>query len=146
MDTQSRINAQFFRLNTVESISHVESGRGNNNEFTQQDCRKKRTAKRLSVTNVTGILIACFVANSLNIYVSCSSTKRSVQRNVKFGGSKGKAKLFSSLSQKVCRCLSSPVLLRKFTNNGTRAKASLSDKRQPEVDFLHSLAVALPKF
>ena len=119
MDTQSRINVQFFRLNTVESISHVESGRGNDSEFTQQDCRKKRTAKRLSVTNVTGLLLACFVANSLNIYVSCSSTKRSVQKNVKFGGSKVKAKLFSRLSHKVCRCLSSPVLLRKFTTNRT---------------------------
>ena len=88
-------------------------------EFTQQDGRKKRTAKRSSVTNVTGLLLACFVANSLNIDVSCSSTKRSVQRNVKFGGSKAKAKLLSRLSHKVYRRLSSPVLLRKFTNNGT---------------------------
>ena len=47
-------------------------------EFTQQDGRKKRTAKRLSVTNVTGILLACFVGNSLNIVVFSSSTKRSV--------------------------------------------------------------------
>ena len=47
-------------------------------EFTQQDGRKKRTAKRLSVTNVTGILLACFVGNSLNIVVFSSSTKRYV--------------------------------------------------------------------
>ena len=47
-------------------------------KFTQQDGRKKRTAKRLSVTNVTGLLLACFVGNSLNISVFCSSTKRSV--------------------------------------------------------------------
>ena len=87
-----------------------------NSEFTQQDGRKKRTAKRLSVTNVTGLLLACFVANSLKINVSYSSTKRSVQRNVKFGGSKAKAELLSRLSHKVCRRLSSPVLLRKFTN------------------------------
>ena len=84
-------------------------------EFTQQDGRKKGTAKRLSVTNVTGLLLACFVTNSLKIDVSYSSTKRSVQRNVKFGGSKAKAKLLSRLSHKVCRRLSSPVLLRKFT-------------------------------
>ena len=32
-----------------------------NSEFTQQDGRKKRTAKRLCVTNVTGLLLACFV-------------------------------------------------------------------------------------
>ena len=31
------------------------------NEFTQQDGRKKRTAKRLSVTNVTEPLLACYV-------------------------------------------------------------------------------------
>ena len=30
-------------------------------EFTQQDGRKKRTTKRLCVTNVTGLLLACFV-------------------------------------------------------------------------------------
>ena len=33
----------------------------NISEFRQQDGRKKRTAKRLSVTNVTGLLLACFV-------------------------------------------------------------------------------------
>ena len=49
-----------------------------NSEFTQQDGRKKRTAKRLSVTNVTGLLLACFVGNSLNIDVFCSSSKRYV--------------------------------------------------------------------
>ena len=30
-------------------------------EFTQQDGRKKRTARRLCVTNVTGLLLMCFV-------------------------------------------------------------------------------------
>ena len=47
-------------------------------EFTQQDGGKKRTAKCLSATNVTGLLLASFVGNSLNIDVFCSSTKRSV--------------------------------------------------------------------
>ena len=32
-----------------------------NSEFTQQDCRKKRTAKCLCATNVTGLLLACSV-------------------------------------------------------------------------------------
>ena len=32
-----------------------------NSEFTQQDGGKKRTAKRLCVTNVTGLLRMCFV-------------------------------------------------------------------------------------
>ena len=30
-------------------------------EFTQQDSKEKRTAKRSRVTNVTGLLLACFV-------------------------------------------------------------------------------------
>ena len=40
-------------------------------QFTQQDGKKKRMAKCLSVTNVTGILpvLACFVRNSLNFDV-----------------------------------------------------------------------------
>ena len=33
----------------------------NISEFTQQDGRKRRTAKRLCVTNVTGLLLACSV-------------------------------------------------------------------------------------
>ena len=72
-----------------------------------------------------GLLLACFVANSLKIDVSFSSTKRSVQRNVKFGGSKAKAKLLSRLSHKVCRRLSSPVLLRKFTIIGHKGRTSV---------------------
>ena len=44
-----------------------------------------RTAERLTVKNVTGLLPACVVGNSLNINVVCSSTKRSVWRNMKFG-------------------------------------------------------------
>ena len=47
-------------------------------EFTEQDDRKKRMTKRLSVTNVTGLLLVCFVGNSLNMDIFCSSTKRSV--------------------------------------------------------------------
>ena len=67
---------KFGNCNFVIAISHVLFT--SNSEFTQQDGRKKRTAKRLSVTNVTGLLLACFVGNSLNISVFCSSTKRSV--------------------------------------------------------------------
>jgi len=110
------VNLFFFSLQNVEQGTVKRLQSLYISEFTQQDGRKKRTAKHFSVTNVTGILLACFVANSLNIDVSYSSTKRSVQRNVKFGGSKAKAKLLSRLSHKVCRRLSSPVLLRKFTN------------------------------
>ena len=75
---------------------------------------------------MTGLLLACFVANSLKIDVSYSSTKRSVQRNVKFGGSKAKAKLLSRVSHKVCRRLSSSVLLRKFTTTSSHAGSDSS--------------------
>ena len=70
-----------------------------NSEFTQQDGRKKRTAKQLCVTNVTRLLPVGFVV-----------------RKVKFGEKLFQIKLLSRLSHKVCRILSSPVLLRKFTN------------------------------
>ena len=69
----------------------------------QQDVRKKRTGKRLSVTNVTRLSLACFVRNPLNIDVFCSPTKRSVKRYVKFGGRFFQTKLtlmFSGLLQK----------------------------------------------
>ena len=59
---------------------------------------------------MTGLLLACFVRNSLNIDVLCSSTKRSVFGNEKFRGRFFQAKLLSRLSHKVCRRLSSPVL------------------------------------
>ena len=51
---------------------------GDNSEFTQQDGRKKRMAKRLCVTNVTGLLLACFVVIFTNIDVFWSFTKKSV--------------------------------------------------------------------
>ena len=43
-----------------------------NSEFTQQDGRKKRTTKRLSVTNVTGLLFSRFVVilNYINVFWS----------------------------------------------------------------------------
>ena len=46
---------------------------------------RNRTSERLTVKKVTELLPACFVGNSLNINVFCSSTKRSVWRNEKFG-------------------------------------------------------------
>ena len=64
---------------------------------------------------MTGLVVSCFVGNSLNIDILRSSTKRSVFGNVKFGGRFFQAKLLSRLSHNVCRRLSSPVLLRKFT-------------------------------
>ena len=37
-------------------------------KFAQLDGRKKRTAKRLSVTNVTGLLLTCFVHVTLTFF------------------------------------------------------------------------------
>ena len=67
---------------------------------------------------------------------------------MEFGGKFFQTKLLSRLSHKVCRRLSSPILLHKFTifepHNGTigsLATAFLSDGSQPEVDFLQHWAV-----
>ena len=60
--------------------------------------------------------------SSLNTYVLWSFTKRSVWRKVTFGENLFQTKLLSRLSHKVCRLLSSPVLLRKFTNINRRLR------------------------
>ena len=67
MSQRRRCVAQRFKLqtNTVSLFFFI-------SEFTQQDSRKKRTANRLSVTNVTGLLLACFAGNSLNmVFLPC---------------------------------------------------------------------------
>ena len=46
----------------------------------QQDCRKKRTTKRLRVTNVTGLLLACFVVILTEHYM-CSGLSQKVLFN-----------------------------------------------------------------
>ena len=76
---------------------------------------RDRTAKHLKAANVTGLLLACFVGNSLNINFFLLFYKKICFRNVKFGKRFFQKKLLSRLSHKVCRRLSSPVLLRKFT-------------------------------
>ena len=68
-------------------------------EFTQQDCRKKRTAKRLCDKPDRAIAWEC-----------C----RGLPLSLMFSGLFFQTKLLSRLSHKVCRLLSSPVLLRKF--------------------------------
>ena len=73
-----------------------------NSEFTQQDGRRKKMAKCLRVTNVTGCYSRYkFVRNFLNTDVLCSSTKRSVFGNAKFGGRLFQTKSLSCLSHKV---------------------------------------------
>ena len=83
----------------------------NKSESTQQDGRKKRTVNRMRVTNKTRLLRACFVAIFTNINVFWS---------VNFGENLFQTNLLSRLSHKVCRLLSSPVLLRKFTDDIAR--------------------------
>ena len=78
-------------------------------EFTQYDGRKKRTAKRFCVTNVTGLLLACFsVIFTLRLCFLAL-------RRMRFGEKLFQTKLLSRLSCRACRLLSSRVLLRKFT-------------------------------
>ena len=59
----------------------------------------------------------CVVSwSSLNANVFWSFTKRSVWRKVEFGKKLFQTKLLSHLSHKVCRLLSFPVLLHKFSS------------------------------
>ena len=80
-------------------------------EFMQQDGRKKRTAKLLSVTNVTGLLFACFVGNSLNIDVFLIGYK-----NICLKESEVWRKVFSNKIIVTLVAQGLPVLLCKFTN------------------------------
>ena len=61
--------------------------------------------------------INCVFCRGLPISLMFSGLlkKRSVQRKVKFGGKFFQPKLLSRLSHKVCRLLSSSVLLGKFS-------------------------------
>ena len=56
-----------------------------------------------------------FSADTVNINVFWSFTKRSVKRKVKFGENLFQIKLLSRLSRKVYRLLYSHVLMRYFT-------------------------------
>ena len=87
----------------------------NISEFTQRDDRKKRTAKRLCVTNVTGLWLTHFVVIFTYVNVFWSFTKRPVHRRVKFVRNVFQTKLLSRLSHKICHLLSSPVLSHKLT-------------------------------
>ena len=78
------------------------------------DGREKRTAKRLCVTNVTGLLPACFVVIFTYINVFWSFTKK---KEGKIWQKVFSNKIIVTLVTKGCRLLSSPVLLRKLTIN-----------------------------
>ena len=54
-----------------------------NSELTQQDSTKKRSIKRLCVTNITGLLPTCKLRCSINITVFLIIHKRSFKRTVK---------------------------------------------------------------
>ena len=78
--------------------------------------RRGVTVKRLCVTNVTGLLLACFVMIFSYINGFWSFTKRYVWRRVKFGKNFFQTKLLSHLSHRVCHlfslalCISSLLL------------------------------------
>ena len=68
------------------------------------------------------ILIFQFISYFLVLY------KKICLKKVKFGGTLFQRKLLSRLSQKVCRLLSSPVLLRKFSYKAWTAHADSKTK------------------
>ena len=80
-------------------------------------------------------MLLCYKSDRAITYVFCRDLhlifmfsgllqKRSVSRKVKFGEKLFQTKLLSHLSNKVCRLLSSPVLLRKFTKYFQRNAAA----------------------
>ena len=85
----------------------------------------------MSVTNVTGLLLVCFVESySLSIDVFCSSTNRYVKGNVKFvGGFFKQNHCHACHTNYVCHHLSSPIQLPKFTNAD-------QNKIYPEVEIM----------
>ena len=88
-----------------------------NSEFTYQDGRKETTAKRLSVTKVTGLLLACFVRNSLNTALFALLQKDLFKGMLSLVEGFSSNPIIVTLAHEVCRRLSSHVLLRKFTIN-----------------------------
>ena len=99
-----RLESQLHLLDETSPIFVVETNEIRRlqtviSEFTQQDCRKKRTAKRLCDKRDRAIAWEC-----------C----RGLPLSLMFSGLFFKTKL-SRLSHKVCHLLSFPVLLRKFT-------------------------------
>ena len=88
-------------------------------EFTLQEGRKKKEDGKTLVRDESDKAITCVLCRYLHLTLMFSGrfTKISVQRKVKFGEELFQTKLLSRLSHKVCRLLSSPDLLVKFTIN-----------------------------
>ena len=99
----------------------------NVSEFMQQDGRKKRTANHLCLRNVKRLFLAYLVVIFTNINVFWSFTRRSVKKSWKFGEKLFQTKLLSRLSHKVCRHLSSPFPLHKFTIYLTETVLSITN-------------------
>ena len=66
--------------------------------------------------------ITCMLCRDLHLALmfSCFYKKICLKESDQFGEKLFQTKLLSRLSHKVCRLLSSPVLLRKFTNIGSK--------------------------
>ena len=77
---------------------------------------ERREREDVCVTNVTGLLLLCFVVIFTEVNISGILQKDLFIGRVKFGEKIFQTRLLSHLSHKVCRLLSSPVLLHKFTN------------------------------
>ena len=88
-------------------------------EFTRQDGWKNKEDGKTLVRDESDKAITCVLCRYLHLTLMFSGrfTKISVQRKVKFGEELFQTKLLSRLSHKLCRLLSSPDLLLKFTIN-----------------------------
>ena len=84
-------------------------------QFTQQDGRKRRTAKRLCVTNVTGLLLACSVVIFTKYQCFLVFYKKICLKEVEVCVKFFSSKIIVTLVTQGLPSSSSPVLMRKFT-------------------------------
>ena len=102
-----------------------------NSEFTQQVGSRKRMAKRLCETDVTGLLVRVLSWSSLHTNVFWSFTKRSVWSKVKFGENLFQTKLLSRLSHKVLPscCVSLLILIGDWETTGNQTWFAATTRR-----------------
>ena len=108
--TVSALEWLFWISSALHSTNHVTlSPDCDNSEFTQQDGRKWRTAKRVCLTNVTGLCVVVIFTK-----YQCFSVfyKKICLKEDEVWGNFFQTKLLSRLSDRVCRLPCSPALLR----------------------------------
>ena len=115
----------------------------NISEFTQQDGRKRRTAKRLCVTNVTGLLLACSVVIFTKYQCFLVFYKKICLKEVEVCVKFFSNKIIFTLIVTQGLPSSSPVLMRKFTIDSSTVMIRFSPLLPLSAPFLISAPIPL---